>query len=142
MDNYFMKDFYNYKRYHDLNKVRLDYIIEDIRNINIQIDIINYEITTITNEYLNNSILENNKIIKDYSTNYLADLNDLKNTFTIKLNECKTLSKKITNNIEYYNNLLGIETTIINDYINGTKKQEFKKLFPTYDAYKDCILNM
>ena len=140
-NNAYMKDYYTYKRLKDLNTIRLEYITEDLRNINFELELIRNEIATVTQEYLIDSLNEN-KIIKDYSTNYIADLNKLLNTFTIKLNECKSLRKNIWNNIDYYNNLLGLETTMIHDYTESIHKPEFKKLFPTYDSYKDCIINM
>ena len=141
MDPQYMKDFYNYKRFYDLNKLRLNYIEEDIRNINIELHLINLDIANITQEYLTESN-RLNSTINNYSTNYLSDFNSLKNSFDIKLKECKCLRKKITNNINYYDNLLSIETGIINDYAENISKEKFKKLFPTYDAYKECILNM
>ena len=61
----------------------------------------------------------------------------------MKENKLETISNLFENStISYYNNLLGIEVGIINDYVEGNKKKEFKKLFPTYESYKECILNM
>ena len=136
MDSYYMKDYYNYKRLYDLNNLRLNYILDDIRNINLQIESINLEIATLTQSHLNKEENDETKT-KEYNTKYLTDLNEMKNTFKIKLNECKFLQKKLTINVNYYDELMSTEISIINDYVQNSEKSEFKKLFPDYDSYKE-----
>ena len=136
-----MRDYYNYKRLYELNLIRSEYIKNDLKNLNIQIDTINSEIDMIHREYINQP-WNDHKVIKNYANKYLEDLEELKHSFEIKLKECKTLLRKITCNINYYDNLINIEISIVNDYIKGIENEKFKKLFPTYEAYKECIINM